>query len=181
MSRLLTTDPDKRPSAGEILLSLTNERAASQSRDLASANQRPVTGDNKQVSARSMLQNVFQSKDEQDDSGNDDYSDSDEDYDNNQTLVKPHQTVQHHSKILPQKSRSDSSRVKSPDQTPAARHQPPSSPPFLMISSPGPAADYRSQMFGVYRLSEEMREGRSVYIQEHDNTMYGGSPSHSQI
>ena len=49
-------------------------------------------------------------------------------------------------------------------------------PKFFLISSPGPAADHLSHMFGVYHLSEEMREGRSVYIQEHDNTMYGGSP-----
>ena len=39
---------------------------------------------------------------------------------------------------------------------------------FVLISSSGPAADYQSDMFGVYRLSEEMREGQSVYIQEHN-------------
>ena len=46
---------------------------------------------------------------------------------------------------------------------------------YLLISSSGPAADSHSGKVaaGLYHLSEEMREGRSVYIQEHD-TKYGG-------
>ena len=45
---------------------------------------------------------------------------------------------------------------------------------YLLISSSGPAADSHSGKVaaGLYHLSEEMREGRSVYIQEHD-TKYG--------
>ena len=44
-------------------------------------------------------------------------------------------------------------------------------PQFILISSSGPTA-FLSQRFGVYRQSEEMRDGRSVYIQDHD-TQYG--------
>ena len=40
---------------------------------------------------------------------------------------------------------------------------------FLLISSTGPAADRRSEMFGLYRLTEEIREGKCVYIQAHDS------------
>ena len=48
---------------------------------------------------------------------------------------------------------------------------------YLLISSSGPAADSHSGKVaaGLYHLSEEMREGRSVYIQEHD-TKYGYNP-----
>ena len=47
------------------------------------------------------------------------------------------------------------------------------SPPFLLITSTGPAADQHSGMFGLYRLTREMTEGRSVYVQE---SGYGSSP-----
>ena len=39
---------------------------------------------------------------------------------------------------------------------------------FLLISSLGPASFCQSDVFGLYRLTEEMREGQCVYIQEHD-------------
>ena len=38
--------------------------------------------------------------------------------------------------------------------------------PFILVSSSGPAADHQSNHLGLYRKTEEMREGRSVYIQE---------------
>ena len=47
------------------------------------------------------------------------------------------------------------------------------SPPFLLITSCGPAADHQSDMFGMYRLTREMTEGRSVYVQE---SGHGSSP-----
>ena len=46
---------------------------------------------------------------------------------------------------------------------------------FLLISSTGPACDRFSKMFGLYRKTEEMKEGCSVYIREHD-TQYGNVP-----
>ena len=49
------------------------------------------------------------------------------------------------------------------------------SPPFFIVSSSGPAADCWADMFGLYRKTEELSEGRSVYIQEHD-TKYLASP-----
>ena len=48
-------------------------------------------------------------------------------------------------------------------------------PNFIMISSTGPAADNHADMMGVYRRSDEMRDGRSVYIQEQDDK-YEDSP-----
>ncbi len=56
--------------------------------------------------------------------------------------------------------------------SPPARQQSASDPPFLLISSSGPAADHQSGVFGLYEKTEEMREGRSVYTQMHD-TKYG--------
>ena len=85
--------------------------------------------------------------------------DDDSDYD---TLVQTkHQpTVKPQEKMAPVRSpRSESS---------AARHQPSSDPPFLLVSSSGLAADQWSQMFGLYRKTTEITEDRSVYIQEHD-------------
>ena len=41
-------------------------------------------------------------------------------------------------------------------------------PPFFLITSTGPAVDHQDEMFGLYRRTEEMTEGRSVYLQEHD-------------
>ena len=41
-------------------------------------------------------------------------------------------------------------------------------PNFIMISSTGPAAQYQGDKMGLYRRSDEMRDGRSVYIQEQD-------------
>ena len=52
---------------------------------------------------------------------------------------------------------------------------PASDSPFLLISSSGPAADLSSDMFGLYRKTEKMREGRSVYTQEHDAKYRGGT------
>ena len=49
------------------------------------------------------------------------------------------------------------------------------SPPFFLISTTGPAADYLSLMFGLYRKTEEMADGRSVYKQEQDSKYYGDS------
>ena len=46
--------------------------------------------------------------------------------------------------------------------------QPASGPPYVLISSSGPAADHQGEFFGLYRKIEEMREGRSVYLQEQD-------------
>ena len=40
--------------------------------------------------------------------------------------------------------------------------------PFLLVSSSGPAAEHQSFMLGLYRKTEEKREGRSVYAQEYD-------------
>ena len=40
---------------------------------------------------------------------------------------------------------------------------------YLLLSLLGPAADCHSDMFGLYRLTEEIREGKCVYIQEHDS------------
>jgi len=50
---------------------------------------------------------------------------------------------------------------------------------YLLVSSTGSAANHQSDMLGLYRKTEEMRDGRSVYIQEHD-TKYGGS-SHRKL
>ena len=49
-------------------------------------------------------------------------------------------------------------------------------PKFLLIASPGPAANFHDEKLGLYRLSEEVREGRSVYIQEHDTDYHGYNP-----
>ena len=46
-------------------------------------------------------------------------------------------------------------------------------PPFLMISSSGPADYHHSNLFGLYRKTEKMSEGRSVYVQEHDPQQKG--------
>ena len=43
-----------------------------------------------------------------------------------------------------------------------------SDPFFLLISSRGPSDDHQGRKFGLYRKTEEMREGRSVYMQMHD-------------
>ena len=59
---------------------------------------------------------------------------------------------------------------------PSVRQQRVTESPFLLIFSSGRAADHCSSMFGLYRKTEEMREGRSVYTQLHD-TQYKGSPS----
>ena len=48
-------------------------------------------------------------------------------------------------------------------------------PKFILISSKGPTAENQSDKMGLYRLSDEMREGRSVYIQEQDHE-YDDSP-----
>ena len=60
-----------------------------------------------------------------------------------------------------------------------SEHQPTVKPkeiesPFLLISSSGPSADHWSEMFGLFRKTEQMREGRNVYIQMHDKK-YGAS------
>ena len=47
--------------------------------------------------------------------------------------------------------------------------------PFLLITSGGQTADYLSGIFGLYRKTEEMREGRSVFMQESDSK-YEDSP-----
>ena len=39
---------------------------------------------------------------------------------------------------------------------------------FLLISSSGPATDHQSEMFGLYRKTGELKEGRNVYVQESD-------------
>ena len=41
--------------------------------------------------------------------------------------------------------------------------------PFLLITSTGPAADHMCDTFGLYRKTEEMKEGRHVFKQEHDS------------
>ena len=48
-------------------------------------------------------------------------------------------------------------------------------PTFFLITSSGPAADHQGAMLGLYRRTELMTEGRSVYMQEQD-TQYGASP-----
>ena len=58
--------------------------------------------------------------------------------------------------------------IKTPAPLRPVKQQSASDPPFILVSSRGPAADHQSWMFGLYRKSEEMREGRSVYTQEHD-------------
>ena len=49
------------------------------------------------------------------------------------------------------------------------------SPLFLLVTSSGPAADHQGDMLGLYRKTEKIKEGRSVYMQEHDSK-YGDSP-----
>ena len=44
---------------------------------------------------------------------------------------------------------------------------------YLLISSTGPAADHMCATFGLYRRTEEMKEGRHVYKQEHDSQEEG--------
>ena len=58
--------------------------------------------------------------------------------------------------------------IKTPAPLRPINQQSASDPPFILVSSRGPAADHQSWMFGLYRKSEEMREGRSVYTQEDD-------------
>ena len=63
------------------------------------------------------------------------------------------------------------------DENASKDASPSSEPPFLLVSSCGPSADHQGSLLGLYRKSEEeIREGRSVYIQEHD-TQYRGSHS----
>ena len=50
-----------------------------------------------------------------------------------------------------------------------------SDPPFFLVSSRGSSVDHQCTYFGLYRKTEEMIEGHSVYKQEHD-TKYGGRP-----
>ena len=45
---------------------------------------------------------------------------------------------------------------------------------IILISSSGPAADHQGDMLGLYRRTEQMEEGRSVYKQEKDR-QYGDS------
>ena len=59
--------------------------------------------------------------------------------------------------------------------SPAPRQQQPSAaadPSFLLVFSSGAAADHQSDKLGLYRKTEEVREGCSVYSQMHD-TKYG--------
>ena len=97
-----------------------------------------------------------------------------DDTDSNDTLriQSRHQpTVKRNEKTLIKPPMSESSASQSLLST--FRLKPASSdPPFLMISSDGPAADYQSDMFGLYKRTWEKSEGRSVYIQEH-NSEYG--------
>ena len=51
----------------------------------------------------------------------------------------------------------------------------PYDPPFFLVSSSGPAAEHQSFMFGLYRKTEEKREGRSVYAQEYDKQYKEGT------
>ena len=53
--------------------------------------------------------------------------------------------------------------------------KPAADPPFLVVYTSGPAADHQGNMLGLYRKTEDMREGHSVYRQEHD-TKYGANP-----
>ena len=88
-------------------------------------------------------------------------------------------TLKKKKKVIPVKSPSCESSTPSPVK-PAVTPQPASDPPFLLISSSGPSADYWSNMFGLYRKTEEMSEGHSVYTQMHDDTdtdtQYGSIP-----
>ena len=43
---------------------------------------------------------------------------------------------------------------------------------YLLVSSTGPATDHMCDTFGLYRKTEEMKEGRHVYKQEHDSNEY---------
>ena len=104
-----------------------------------------LNGERDEVSGSSKPQ--YQRPVEQDD-------DDDSDYD---TLVQTkHQpTVKPQEKMAPVRSpRSESS---------AARHQPPSDPPFLLVTSSGRAADCLSNVLGLYRKTEQM-SWRSLYI-----------------
>ena len=58
---------------------------------------------------------------------------------------------------------------------PGIRQQPSSDPPFLLVSFSSPAADEPlvSEMLGLYRKTEEMIEGCSVYNQENDKEVEG--------
>ena len=55
---------------------------------------------------------------------------------------------------------------------PSVTHDLKSDSPFILVSST--SADHQSGMFGLYRKSGEMREDRSIYIQEHD-AKYGAN------
>ena len=46
---------------------------------------------------------------------------------------------------------------------------------FLLISSTGPAADIHGKRIGLYRKTDDTKEGRSVYVPEHD-MKYGNVP-----
>ena len=52
--------------------------------------------------------------------------------------------------------------------------------PFLLITSTGPAADHQGDMLGLYRKTEKMEEGSSVYIQEQESK-YGTSVSERKL
>ena len=67
------------------------------------------------------------------------------------------------------KSNEKISSIKSPSaHHPSVIKQPASGPPYVLISSRGPAADHQGELLGLYRKIEEMREGCSVYLQEQD-------------
>ena len=42
-------------------------------------------------------------------------------------------------------------------------------PPFLLISSIGPATDHRGDMFGLYHKTEQLTEGPNVSMIQHDS------------
>merc|ERR1712150_71773 len=144
VSSLLTTDPWSRPTAEQMLLRLNEEEESAVDVSSKPQDQRPVERD-------------------------DENENSDDD-----TLVESkHQpTMKLNKKTTPIKPPMiESSVMASPLST--IRLKPASSdPPFLMISSSGPAADHQSDMFGLYKRIWERSEGRSVYIQEH-STEYG--------
>ena len=97
--------------------------------------------------------------------------DDDSDYD---TLVQ----TMHQPTVKPQEKMAP---VRSPmSESSSARQQPSSDPPFILVTSTGPAADHGGDLLGLYRNTEQMTEGHSLYIQEHDSK-YKGSPYNLSI
>ena len=178
MSSLLTTDPQRRPTAEQVLLRLNEERnkVGGSPEPQYQKHKEEDDGDSNKTLVQSVNQHT--PKDKMTTSKPRYWRPVQEDWDDDDdTLVQSKQkpTVKPNEKTTPIKPPMiESSVIASPLST--IRLKPASSdPPFLIISSSGPAADCQSDMFGLYKRTWERSEGRSVYIQEH-STEYGDNP-----